>query len=1032
MRVAVKYLAVLIVLLTPTTALAQASITGVVRDSSGGVLPGVTVEAASPVLIEKTRSAVTDSGGQYRIVDLRPGTYTVTFSLAGFTTVKREGLELAGSVILTIPAEMRVGSVQESITVTGATPVVDVQSARTQTVLNADVIAALPATRAYGSLLNAIPGLTVDNNGLAVTPTMTFFSSHGGPSNEGKVQINGMTVGAASGGGGVGTLTYDTNSAEETSVVVAGGLGESETGGPVMNLVPRSGGNSFSGQSFLNTAGRWSSGDNVDDFLRGIGITQGGGVISAYDTSATLGGPVKKDRLWFFGSFRKLTTAQAVEGIFGNVYAFDPTHWDYLRDNNLSVRDVQGRTLYQGRLTGQITPKNRVTFSQQNEYRCQGSSEHVGGDGCRSRGADWIAMGSTTLSPEASDRYFNFPYFLTQGTWTATATNRLLLEAGASRLSYSGGAGTGSPDGAFNLIQVVEQQAIGGHPANYGYRGINTVGDSYQNIKNWRASASYVTGAHNMKVGYQGGYQGANGATITGESGLIYRFSNGQPNQFTFRLPNFRNANRTMTSAVYAQDSWTYGRLSLQGAVRYDRAWSWAPAEGNGTTDTSRFNAAPIQFERTVSVDSFNDISPRGGATYDVFGTGKTAVKFNFGRYLAPATNDAPYTQNNPSSRIVTTAARSWSDNNHNFVVDCDILNPAAQNVAGGDSCGALTGDGLNFGKAGATLTQVNPDILRGWGVRRYDWEWGIDVQQELVPRVSLDVNYNRRSFGNFTVTDNRAISPSDYQKWTIQAPIDARLPGGGGYPIDVYTLTAAAAARPANNYVTFESDFGKARSNYWQGVDVTVNARTRQGLTLQGGTTTGRSITDTCATVVLIDSPDPRNCRSVDPFETTLRGLASYTVPKVGVLVSTTVRSQPSLQLVGTTNPTNTGGAPSGTAPAGAYFNVPNTVVQSLLGRLPPGGLATGTTTVALLDAGNRLYADNRRTQVDMRFAKILRFGRTRTDIGVDLYNLLNSNYALGYESNYSYTQANGGTWNNPTSILSPRFARFNVTINY
>src|SRR6185369_16789759 len=175
----------------------------------------------------------------------RPGTYTLTFALPGFTAVRREGLELAGSVTLTIPAELRVGGVQETLTVSGATPVVDVQNARTQSVLNADIIAAIPATRAYGALLNAIPGLTVDNNGLAITRTMTFFSSRGGPSNEGKVQINGMTVGAASGGGGVGTLTYDTNSAEETSVMVAGGLGESETGGPVMNLVPRSGGNGF-------------------------------------------------------------------------------------------------------------------------------------------------------------------------------------------------------------------------------------------------------------------------------------------------------------------------------------------------------------------------------------------------------------------------------------------------------------------------------------------------------------------------------------------------------------------------------------------------------------------------------------------------------------------------------------------------------------------------------------------------------------------------------------------------------------------
>src|SRR5215211_1846347 len=209
MRVA-KCVAIVIVLLLPTRALAQASLTGIVRDSSGGVIPGVSVEAASAALIEKVRSAVTDSAGLYRIVDLRPGTYALTFSLPGFTTVRREGLELAGAVTLTINAEMRVGTVQETLTVTGATPVVDVQNTRSQTVLNSEVISALPATRAYGALLNAIPGVTVDNNGLAITPTMTFFSSHGGPSNEGKVQINGLTVGAASGGGGVGTFTYDT------------------------------------------------------------------------------------------------------------------------------------------------------------------------------------------------------------------------------------------------------------------------------------------------------------------------------------------------------------------------------------------------------------------------------------------------------------------------------------------------------------------------------------------------------------------------------------------------------------------------------------------------------------------------------------------------------------------------------------------------------------------------------------------------------------------------------------------------------
>jgi len=159
------------VLFVPSTVFAQGSITGTVKDPSGAVLPGVTVEAASDVLIEKTRSSITDSAGLYRIVDLRPGTYTLTFTLPGFSTVKREGIELTGSATLTIPVELKVGALEETVTVTGDSPVVDVQNTRGETVIGADAISALPATRAYGSLLNAMPGVTVDNNGLAATPT---------------------------------------------------------------------------------------------------------------------------------------------------------------------------------------------------------------------------------------------------------------------------------------------------------------------------------------------------------------------------------------------------------------------------------------------------------------------------------------------------------------------------------------------------------------------------------------------------------------------------------------------------------------------------------------------------------------------------------------------------------------------------------------------------------------------------------------------------------------------------------------------
>jgi len=279
------FLGLACLVLLPASAYAQASITGVVKDSSGGVLPGVTVEASSPALIEKVRDAITDESGVYRIVDLRPGAYSVEFTLPGFATVKRDGIELTGSFAASINAEMRVGALAETITVTGESPVVDIQNTVRETTISKDIIAAIPATRAYGSLLNATPGITVDTNGLATTPTMTFFSAHGGKTNEGRMTINGMVVAAAFNGGGVSSLTYNTTDAEEVTTTVAGGLGESEIGGPAMNIVPRTGGNNFSGQAFYNTAGKWSTSDNLTDTLKAQAIAKNAGIINAWDAS---------------------------------------------------------------------------------------------------------------------------------------------------------------------------------------------------------------------------------------------------------------------------------------------------------------------------------------------------------------------------------------------------------------------------------------------------------------------------------------------------------------------------------------------------------------------------------------------------------------------------------------------------------------------------------------------------------------------------------------------------------------------------
>jgi hypothetical protein len=698
------------VVLLPSLAAAQGTLTGTVRDQSGSVLPGVTVEASSPALIEKVRAAVTDTAGQYRIPGLNPGTYSLTFRLSGFTTVTRTGIELSGTSTLTIPVDLRVGTLSETITVTGETPVIDVQTAQRETVLSAEVIQTMPGLRTVGTLLNAVPGLVVNDGALALSPTMTFFAARGGPINEGRMAINGMTIAAPFNGGGVSTYILDSINTDEISVTVAGGLGESDIGGPMMNLVPRSGGNSFRGQAFVNNAGDWSRGDNLNAQLTapppGPNLKETPGIINAYDASASYGGPILRDRLWFFGSYRTLETAAAVPGVVYNANAFNAARWDWIADPTVAARTLQGRESYIGRINMQVSAKHRVSYNQEYQRRCEGSSLRLDSEvGCNKRGDDWVGLGagSTAPSPEANPSYFgNLPYHVNQAIWTAPMTNKLLLEAGFTRFMFRGGTtGRPAPDGILDMIPVTEQSTAnrcavaGGAPlpigctstadqlpwaprANFVYRGVATANPNYANPNNWRASASYVTGSHEMKVGYQGSYIRVKNWFLVNDQQLAYRFNNGSPNQITFRLPEWHQSDRTGTASIYVQDKWTRGRLTLQGALRYDRAWSFTPADHNGTPFTSAFNAEPISFERTTGVDSFNDITPRIGVAYDLFGNGRTALKFNIGHYLDSATNDSEYTSNSPAARIVRTGTRNWTDSDNDRVVDCDIMNFAA------------------------------------------------------------------------------------------------------------------------------------------------------------------------------------------------------------------------------------------------------------------------------------------------------------------------------------------------------------------
>jgi hypothetical protein len=416
----------------------------------------------------------------------------------------------------------------------------------------------------------------------------------------------------------------------------------------------------------------------------------------------------------------------------------------------------------------------------------------------------------------------------------------------------------------------------------------------------------------------------------------------------------------------------------------------------------------------------WKDLTPRVGAAYDLFGNGKTAVKFNIGKYLTALTASNSDLDLHPLIRTGLSTTRTWNDANVDFVPNCDLRATTANG-----ECGPM--DNQNFGREVFTKT-FDPDLIQGWGKRTYNWEMGLSVQHELLPRVGLTVGYFRRSFGNFYTANNRLTTTADYTPFSVPIPADPRLPNGGGGTVSgLYNLVPGKVGQE-DLYSQASENFGTMTEN-WHGFDTSVNARLRNGLTVQGGTSTGRRLQDNCEvraalpetyswmsttavqTTRVNDSigalPNPW-CRVVEPFLTSFRGLATYIVPKIDVNLSMTWRSDPGPQLE-------------------ANYVVTSAIAQPSLGR----PLSSGNVTVNLVEPGT-LYGA-RINNLDMRVAKILRFGGTRTQLGMDIYNLLNNDVVTTYNNGYTApTSARGSIWLTPTAILPARYIRLNLQVDF
>jgi hypothetical protein len=970
-------------LVVPVAAHAQATITGVVRDTSGAVLPGVTVEVASPVLIEKVRSVVTGETGQYRVENLRPGTYSMTITLPGFSTVKRDGVELTGTFTATVNVEMRVGALEETITVTGESPIVDIQSTKREQVLDREVINALPSGRNAASMAGLLPGVIIgaqDPGGLGGEGSGTSGSITAHGNSEVRTMVNGISLGSASGSGNTGASNIAAY--QEMAVDISGISAEQKEGGVAMNLIPREGGNSYSGIMFFGYANRSFQGNNLSQDLKDRGLTTGNPLKRYMDVNPSFGGPIKRDSVWFYGTFRYNRVGQFAP-IFYNKNAGNPNAWTYEPDTGREAASNDSNFKgFNGRVTWQATQKHKFAwaYDYQNICNCPRSL-------------------TASITPESNVRNHAIlePKDMIFFDWTAPLTNRLLITLNTYRHREHAYRPRVNPyftndPGPVKLNGVVEQST------GLTYRG--AVGDDRDTLmfSNWaRLNLSYITGSHALKVGMNLNINSQDQQIFSTDSALSFRFNNGIPNQLTLDSTPWRRRAFSGDHGAFIQDKWTVNRLTLTGGLRYDYFHVWFPAQTIGAGDL--IPNRNLSFPSASGV-RWHDLEPRSGVAYDLFGNGKTALKASLNKYLPfwglqlnTGTDSGIFSTNMaPVARLVNTTTRSWNDANRNFVPDCDLLNP----VANGE-CGAMANP--DFGTPRNTGLSYDPDIISGLGKRQYNWQFSVGIQHELMPRVSLETGYYRTWYGNAFVTDNRAWNASDFDKFSITAPADPRLPGGGGYTVSgLYNITPAKFSVPADNYVTFAKRYGKLIQR-WDGFDVTVTARPGSGMMFQGGTSTGRTTDDNCEVVAalpeLLGTLPAAYCHRVSNFLTDLKLLGTYTVPRVDVQVAATLQSS------------------AGPAIAANYVAT-NAVIQPSLGRPLSGGAAN--TTVNIVNPGT-LYVD-RSNSMQLRFTKIVRIGGARATASVDLYNVFNSNDVLSVNNAYA-------TWLRPQSILSPRWAK-------